>query len=278
MKWTIRTYGDSELVAESGRRVVGRWVWSALPGGAVLVVDRSADEPEIDAALASAAVERFRSDDVRFAQLTMSPQIDPPQHLIAAGFHPLTELVEYRRPTQTETALLPRGLSLEPIRKLTSADLKTVWDETLIDTLDCPELNDCRGPSGLPAGFDDPRADADAPSSAAILHGRCVGIIFGKIRAIESIAEIHYLGVIPAVRRSGIASVLLSHFPSSSGVAAAVETTVAVDARNDPARRLYERNLFRSYGSYRVWVWINSSTSRPIHFPGKSGVLRRRAR
>lgn len=264
---------------DNGGTVRGRWSWSALPGHAAVLVQRSAETAAIETELARAAVEAFAQADFRFVQFTLSDETDPPSHLAAAGFRELTTLVEFSR----EAAPMPHsespvGLSVAPIAALPFVDLVRLWNDTLIDTLDCPELNECRTPAGLPAGFADPLFTHAHTAFVAFVNGKPTGLLIGEITLSDATASILYLGVVPMFRRIGTASALLAHFPSSLGVAGILRTIVTVDARNIPARRLYERFEFRSCGSYRTWVWINSSPTRPIDSLGKSGFLGKRAR
>lgn len=251
------------LVALRAGREVGRWTWEVLDGATAVVSLTRFDTAAVETELARTAVEVFREEGYRYVQLPIHEEATDANHLIAVGFRNLTTLTEYRRSSTAAPPPrpLPAGLRLEPIGDLNDDELSRLWHATLIGTLDCPELNACRGPTGLPAGFADPRIEQPETAFAVRMHGESVGLIIGAVHSDESFAAILYLGVIPAVRRIGAATALLSHFLSSTRVASALGCTVTVDVRNVPARRLYERNRFRPCGSYRISVWINSSAT-----------------
>lgn len=138
--------------------------------------------------------------------------------------------------------LLNRGLSL--IECVHEERLEHALDLTGAASLDWPELQP----------FDTPRAaldrlahhrdtwsvlvDSEGTTAGALLLGRC-----------EDAALLQYVGVTPSLRGTGIGEALVRVALHRAAHQGAATIRVAVDARNGPALRLYERLGFRRYAS-----------------------------
>jgi len=259
MNPVIRRTQPTTLTATRAGVQVGRWRWEALDGSTAVMLEFDCLEESVELDLAKAAVECFRIEGYRYVQLPIPEGVRSPVHLEAAGFRDLTTLLELSRANSDPPVHRSCVVRLEPIAALSDSELGCLWQETLIGTLDCPELNDCLGPTGLPAGFADPRSAHSTTSFAAEINDAWVGLIIGEIAPSLATSAILYLGVTPSCRRIGTATALLAHLLASSEVVGTRAATITVDVRNLPALRLYQRHGFRSCGSYRAWAWINSS-------------------
>lgn len=171
-----------------------------------------------------------------------------------AGFRRLDELIYLRRPRPAINEFVPNVGALPPGLTVTSwsqgddDDIKAALDRTYVGTLDCPELCGMRPTQEVLAshrqtGKWDARywwviRDGTAPIGA---------MLFNPCPDQDSI-ELVYFGVDPALRGKGIAGTILRI--GLCGLTERKETTVAcaVDARNSPARKLYERAGFTEFG------------------------------
>jgi ribosomal protein S18 acetylase RimI-like enzyme len=183
-----------------------------------------------------------------------------------AGFRALATL-EYQerhlpRVGPPEATSLPADWTIEPaasdealgsddpasIDATSRAALERILESTYRDTLDCPGLAGMRRVSDVLEGhFGQGRrrriwlvARRDATVGAVcLLNGSPDG----------AQAELAYFGVAPEARGSGIAAALLSAGIRACAAARAGSVQLAVDARNEPAKRLYARLGFRTVSS-----------------------------
>ena len=81
----------------------------------------------------------------------------------------------------------------------------------------------------------------------ATQDGEMIGFIAADIRRVQNVAWIAILGVLPAFRRQGIASILLNSCEDQLSVP---RIRLSVRASNQPAQRLYSGF---GYDRYDVW-------------------------
>ena len=69
--------------------------------------------------------------------------------------------------------------------------------------------------------------------------------------------EVVYTGVLRAARRQGLAETMMRRALRRTEEVGLLRITLAVDAENTPARRLYEGLGFVETGGRRAWIqWI----------------------
>ena len=68
--------------------------------------------------------------------------------------------------------------------------------------------------------------------------------------------EVVYMGVAPSARGAGVGDALLERAVKVASTVGASTLALAVDERNAPARRLYQRWGFREVGLRDAWIAI----------------------
>jgi ribosomal protein S18 acetylase RimI-like enzyme len=124
------------------------------------------------------------------------------------------------------------------------ATLTAVLESTYVDTLDCPGLAGLRATSDV--------LDGHFGVGARRRHwlilrrnGAACGVCLLNDSPDGTSSELAYFGLAPAVRGLGLARILLAAALHEVSAARVGAITLAVDARNAPAKRLYASNGFR---------------------------------
>jgi ribosomal protein S18 acetylase RimI-like enzyme len=150
---------------------------------------------------------------------------------------------------------LPKANSLTFI---TRADAKPelvqrLLSNTFRDSLDCPELNSIRTPDEVEEGY---LAGTPNPSQwwLALEGETSVGLLILGEGMVPALRDLAYLGVIPAMRRRGIARSMLSFAMHQARVDGATGMTLLVDERNSPAIALYQQSGFRQFEVRGVYL------------------------
>jgi ribosomal protein S18 acetylase RimI-like enzyme len=176
----------------------------------------------------------------------------------AAGMLEIGALEYLRRPFHrsdraAEVVALPSGVTATPMRDIDApaerAALRAALDVSYIDTLDCPELCGMRDTEDVIAshrstGTMDPRLwwivrEAGEPLGCLLLNpARSMGAV-----------ELVYLGLGPRLRGRGLGRTLMRMGIRESSRLRLATMACAVDARNEPARKLYASLDFTQHGS-----------------------------
>lgn len=192
-----------------------------------------------------------------------------------AGFIHVGDLSYLRRaisgfPTIPEPTW-PAGISVLPFHTCFGNDgrerLAELLARTYEGTLDCPELCGLRDPvdvadSHMATGVFDPSLwlivlDHDKAEGCVLLSRS------PELRGVELV----YFGFTPALRGKRIALPLLQYAVGRTRAPSVMELTCAVDDRNEPAKKLYDRAGMRRYSGRVAFV-------RPLHPPAESPASR----
>ena len=233
-------------VVRRGRTVVGAMMTQLTPGNAASVWPPAGDGGD---ALAADAVERLRSAGVTHAQCLLDPlEGADPSPLVRSGFRWVTALHFYRR-LGTPPPPADDRLRAVPFAQA-GADLAvgTIL-ATYVGGLDCPELDGVRSADDVRVGY--AAAFSGAAGWLACLGGQPVGV--GVLLPDAYGVELAYLGLIPEARGRGLGAALLNQALARAGGA---DVRLSVDARNTPARRLYERAGFEPTVRRDVYLWF----------------------
>ncbi len=156
----------------------------------------------------------------------------------------------------------PTGIRVVPFNKCFGDDsrerLAELLARTYEGTLDCPELCGLRDPvdvadSHMATGVFDPSlwlivTDHDKAEGCVLLSRN------PELRGVELV----YFGFTPAIRGKRLALPLLQYAVGRTRAPNVMELTCAVDDRNEPAKRLYDRAGMRRYSGRVAFV-------RPLH-------------
>jgi len=128
-------------------------------------------------------------------------------------------------------------------KQFTEVELGEVISQTYVDSLDCPALRGVREMPDVIAGHKCsgmfcPEAWWIVAHDDQTPPGGCI-LVNDSIKA--PIADIVYMGVVPEFRRQGMASAMLERAVAGAAERNCEGISVAVDARNDPAIKVYEQ-------------------------------------
>lgn len=122
------------------------------------------------------------------------------------------------------------------------------------ESRDCLALKALRTPSQAFATFEQGQ---ESPSALSLLWQAAdedAGVLFLRQNTIECCLEISFLGVIPKLRRQGIARTMLNAALQLSQIRHLSKIQVMVDATNIPARALYESAHFVETGRSTLFL------------------------
>ncbi len=261
-----------ELSAESLRVVRGpdgiggAMLHLCLPGHSAVVwppwAADGSDRQAVEDLLVQDALRLLRSRGVTVCAAELACEtfstFSPP--LLRQGFRRVTRLRELALDLHFG---LPTGLNVQPPTDLQflpycEADpgqFLATLEETYQDSLDFPEVNEARtAQDALESYRNHGRADPRL-WWLVLRSGRPVGVVIVDL-ARKPEGNLLYLGVVPSARGQGLGRVLLAHAARQSLAAGASSLTLAVDARNAPALRLYRRAGFRGEGQWEVLLAI----------------------
>lgn len=235
----------------------GRLVWALLPilsPGRTMLLFTPTDPPAGDAAgpaglLVGAVCDHFAARGVQLAQILFAPEDSTSQSLYESlGFVVMAELVYlHGAARRTGPPPLPPGLEWVSYSPRTHAAFAQTIHESYDGSLDCPSLNGVRDIEDVVAGH---KATGDFdPALWSLLCERspsgelaALGTLLLSRVARSDVVELVYLGLRPIARGRGLGDLMMRQ---ASHLVAAVEherLSLAVDALNAPALRLYYRH------------------------------------
>ncbi len=236
-------------VAEQG----GRIVWAVLPvlnpGRTVLLLSPPrVSRPLSDTAalgLIENVVAHFAGEGLHLAQVLIDPSYTAAIALYqACGFEQLAELVYLHRAIRgAKYPLLPEGHRWTFYSPQAHAAFGRAIAASYAGSLDCPALNGRRGMEDVIAGHKaagefDPRLwhllYADG-------HDEPLGVLLLARSARSDAMELVYLGIAPHARGQRLGEVMMRQALAVAHASGCGLLSLAVDAKNAPALKLYYR-------------------------------------
>jgi len=207
--------------------------------------------------LVKASADAQTPDRVRVIQALLDPEeTHAPPALQHAGFDKLAELVYLQRrgPIHAKPLQLPDGMELVPWSEAQRPLFARAILGSYEGTRDCPALVGKRSIDDIIAGHRG-TGTFDPRLWLAIRHGdRPVAVaLVNRIEARDA-TELVYLGLTPDYRGRGLGRQLLDHMITLTHGSGAGSMLLAVDAVNDPARKLYRQAGFVPTGRKHAWV------------------------
>lgn len=260
----------------TGRPARVRQVCLAVPGSgktAMLVVSGPGEDQPAEVARAervasiNAACTFLKEEAGRGVRPICLAQALPEPHetwaitaFEGAGFMKVGDLAYLRAKLGLELAqspvrepTWPEGVTVRNVRDLgigapDRAALLQALDKSYVDTLDCPELCGLRETTDVleshrAAGTFDPKL-----WWLVFLQDQPMGCMLFSCFPEQGSAELVYLGLGPELRGNRLGSLLLDLGLRRAAAAGNDTATCAVDLRNTPAMRLYERAGFKEFG------------------------------
>lgn len=199
------------------------------------------------------------TQDVRLVQAMVGAGRFAEEHALrAAGFEFLAELVYMRRDAD---ALMPVPVVAEGLSWTTyGPDRHDLFARTIAGTyqqsLDCPRLTGLRRIDDIIAGHQ--AAGEFDPQRWYVLHagGSPAGVLLLARVPRRAVMEVVYMGLLPEQRGRGYGRVLLHRAICTARGAGCVELSLAADAANAPAMRLYRSCGFVETARRRAWIAI----------------------
>ncbi|MFQ5464185.1 MAG: GNAT family N-acetyltransferase [Phycisphaerae bacterium] len=230
-------------------------------GGAALVL---APSHQIDARMRTGtemALARLRQtaflQGTEMLQAVVPPEADGLQGALkAVGFRCLTTLIYLacRTGDLPTLASCRQDLTWMSYRPEIEDLFLEALERSYIDTLDCPELVGLRSTRNALSGHRSRRGFDPQHWWVALRGSEPVGVVLLGTIGLEPGLEIVYLGVSPESRGRGVVDALMlrtAEVARSSGVK---YVTLAVDERNVPARKMYERFNYRGTLKRQAWI------------------------
>jgi GNAT superfamily N-acetyltransferase len=197
----------------------------------------------------------FSIRGVHLAQALVDPQHRSAIRLYEyAGFGPLAELIYLHRDVRSTDAIwppLPPGYDLEAYSSAAHGRFAWTIASSYQGSLDCPALNGVRDIEDVMAGHKaagefDPTlwfllVEHPAGTSRAD-EGIGLGVLLLSRSSRGDALELIYLGLTPAARGRGLGDLLMRHALSAVAATRTGALSLAVDARNAPALKLYYRH------------------------------------
>jgi mycothiol synthase len=250
------------LVVRGRKGLLGAMLCVPIPGASGLVwppqvVSRDAGGGPIEDLLAQACLQWLHGRGAKLAQALLFPEEAPlAASLERNGFHHITTLwyLTHSLNLSPEVLRAPARLSYQ-----TYADGDpTLFAQTLLHTyeqsLDCPEVNGVREIGEILAGHRGQGAFDPERWWLALEGGRPVGVLLMMELADGQGWDLSYLGVVPAARRRGVGRELTRRALVAARQGGAFQLTLAVDARNRPARDLYQSLGFEPLEQREVFL------------------------
>ena len=232
-------------------RMVGMCLWVPAPGKTAMLFGPSLSEfPESAAATQAAiagALEDARSQGIVLVQAMMEPADGAGKTVFAAaGLAQLATLTYMERrppamPPASNTYELPSDLRMLPYEAATHGLFRQAIVASYEETLDCPAMSGLREIDDVieghkAVGLFDPQL-----WGVLVRWGKPVGcLLLAEIPARRAL-ELVYLGLAPEVRGQGLGRILMQRVLAIGSRRHFEVATLAVDAANTPAVRLYRR-------------------------------------
>ncbi len=235
--------------------IAGMCLWVPAPGRTAMLFGPSQSEhPETASATAAAvvaALDDARASGVLLVQALVEPADAAGKTVFAAaGMTHLAALtyMERRPPLQPPEFSLPSDVLLEPYCAATHQDFCEAILASYEQTLDCPALSGLRSVEDIIAGHQAVGPFDPQLWSVLKIDRRAVGcLLLAEVPARRAL-ELVYLGLAPAARGRGLGRLLMRRVLAIAARRHFDLATLAVDAANVPAVRLYRRSGYASVG------------------------------
>ena len=267
-----------------GERIVAACNCLESPGRTAMLFLGDGGLAEVDAAMVGRLVEHAvaaeSKRDICLLQCLLHPEDERSSGVLRrAGFREIATLrylerrvasgltpIDVGPPLTSNVKGPPAALRDCPLEWRTYEDARREQFAGLIlatyqDSLDCPALTGLRRIDDIVAGHQ--AVGLFNPEHWLLLEcdGQAAGCVLLVESALRGTLELTYMGVHPAWRRRGVGALLLSRALRLARCEEFDSVTLAVDAANVPALRLYDSFGFRETTRRRAWLRPLASTS-----------------
>jgi ribosomal protein S18 acetylase RimI-like enzyme len=256
---------DGIFVCRLRDTLAGVMVGVALPGATGMIwpprVLAGAHAAVVEDHLMRHATEWLRRRGCKFGQgLLDQTEDDLGKVLQRGGYQRVTTLLYMRRDLDA-AAGLPSGAESEGLvcedytlcdRELFHATLLASYE----NTLDCPELNDARTAEEIIAGYQGVEGSRPERWWLAWYEKRPAGVLILTEHPARASWDLAYLGLVSAARGRRLGRALTCKALRDAQDAGAQSMTLTMDARNEPAWRLYRGWGFDAYDRREVHLLV----------------------
>ena len=243
-------------------------VWSLLPvvspGRTMLVLSppHAPTPASGNTGVVGELMDRVCSDErqrheIELAQMLVDPaEISLTQLYIRAGFIDLAELIYLHRSIKKmpNVSPLPAGYRFETYRESTHAAFLDTIARSYANSLDCPALNGLRGMEDVLVGHKH-SGEFDPDLWYLLMEANeSLGVMLLSRSSRGDAIELVYLGLVPEARGKQLASTFMQLALVTVVRQNKVQLTLAVDSRNTPAIKLYQRHGLSRLGSRRALI------------------------
>ncbi len=254
--WICRS-GAREAAACACIRSPGRTAMLLLPSGLVQAVDARATRAmlgRISTTLLSSGVRLIQvlveHDDDTLRQILVSEQFEE----VALLRYLELPLEQAPLPVATPRDLAPdRFLWLDYSRETHPAFARAI-QESYTDSLDCPSLSRLRDVEDVIEGHKSTGLFRPDRWKLLVHDGDAVGCALIAEHPLRPMAEVVYMGVLPAFRNRNVARYLLGTMLRNARQDGLQAATLAVDSANNPGRKLYAHFGFRESTTRRALI------------------------
>ncbi|GEN28512.1 hypothetical protein HVA01_21580 [Halovibrio variabilis] len=222
-----------------------------------------AEGPKVDTLL-RAAHQWVKKQDIRLCHVVLSPEATFSETVLLD--HGMQRLACLQHLIGSSDQRLwvkqPASLSLMAFNELSNAEQLALLAAVGHDSLDSRALREILSVQELLAGFY--QQDPQAPQHwyAVGYRGVIVGVLLLAPHAATGRWELMLMGLKPEWRGQGLGRALLNKALYLAQQAGAREVTLAVDAVNLPAKRLYQQAGFMRYTQQRLFAWKGNADRR----------------
>jgi ribosomal protein S18 acetylase RimI-like enzyme len=219
----------------------------------------------VEDALVQRASAWLRGSGARLAQ-TLLPPTDAPQAepLLRNGFRHVTRLWYMLHPAPENVPALDGRLTYESYARLPEpALLARVLQRTYEATQDCPEVTGVRTMDEVIEGH---RAQGkyDPERWWLVRHGgEPIGVLLLTEMPEWASLDVAYVGVVPGARGRGFGRAIMGWALREAALSGIGRVTLSVDARNEPAWRLYRRLGFEAQDEREVYLALWGAAPGP---------------
>ncbi|HVT90415.1 MAG TPA: GNAT family N-acetyltransferase [Tepidisphaeraceae bacterium] len=193
----------------------------------------------------------WQKKNVNLAQLLLDPSDENVQELyVACGFEMLAELIYLQKSVfEPLHVAFPAGFEIVHYSAESHTDFARAILHSYEQSLDCPRLNGRRDIQDVIAGHK--ASGIFEPNLWHLLreNGQNRGVLILSPSPHNESVELVYLGIAPEARGRGIGTLLLRHALNAVHGTGRKELTLAVDALNTPALKLYYRHGMKRIAS-----------------------------
>lgn len=153
-----------------------------------------------------------------------------------------------------QAAAAQESIRLVPAANVTRPMLEALVSKTYQKTLDCPELEGLRSVRDVLHGYQCSGDSGDRLWRLLELHGQRVGVLLLSEHQPSRQMELTYMGLIPQARGRGLGGQAVAAAQQTTRQRRCQQLVLAVDQRNQPAKRAYRSAGFSAWAQRTVFL------------------------